>query len=189
MCSFLPSPYSHSYSYGINYIVQAGLYNSLDKKTDDMEPGRLPVFIIWSASSAITGVARISGVVETFFKGGVMLVISPFADSPYEKAKEGADELFCHTSKNVVRLIELPFEYIAGSVYSMIIPKEFIMNLAESTKITLRYAKLKKLGSKEHLVDLSYIRETVNPKFFDYQDRMMEKRRLSRECGATCCIQ
>lgn len=163
MLQDLPCLCSPSYSYLANYRIQHDLYEWWDNYTPpENDCVRIPGICIWTASSLVTLVTRVTGVAEVFLLGAGTILIHP---------KAGLKDVFIETPKNVLRVINTPIMFFTGAISTLIDPKFFTMYILECAKANLKHSRNKTIGSEQHKKDLDYVHTVVKRNFLEYQQK------------------
>lgn len=166
---------SPSFSYLVNYEIQSSLYDWFDKITNDRDELKVPTVCVCCVSTMVTTATRISGVVETFFGGFLILFCIPF-NKKFDEGKLGLHEIFVHTPKNILRMAVIPFEFIHGLIFSLCEPKFFILIELHQLKVNLIHAKEGTIGTKPHKVDMRETEGTSYGNLIKWQGERRVKR-------------
>ena len=176
-CSFFCSP---SYSYLVNYQIQSQIYNLLDEYTEETEYLTSSGMGVWCVSNVITTIARVVGVAEVFIKGTGVFLSAPYTNNCIHNAKLGLNEIFVHTTKNILRTTCIPIDFFLGSIFIFIEPKSFTKEMAECMRVNLLHAERGTLHSDMHQNDLMSVSGVVKPDFMAYQGRRFERLRAKK---------
>jgi hypothetical protein len=131
----------------------------------------MPALGVWTVSGVVTIATRTAGIAETILKGSGYLIVSPFTDHKIENATIGLSEIFCHTPKNMLRLIVFPLEFVGGVITILIGPKSFTIRRLEYIRVDLLHAEANTIHSQEHKDDIAEVGGIAYSKFIAYQRR------------------
>ncbi|HRD55774.1 MAG TPA: hypothetical protein PLC42_05185 [Parachlamydiaceae bacterium] len=144
---------SSSFSYLVNYEIQSALYDWFDKVTDERKELKVSAVGVHCFSTIITTATRISGIVETFFGGFLILFCVPF-NKKFDEAKIGLHEIFVHTPKNILRTLVIPFGFFGGLIFNLCEPKYFTKITSNEMKANVIHARKGTIGTSAHRDDL-----------------------------------
>lgn len=148
-------PYSPivSHSDKLNYRVQAYIYNKLDKAIERTKSLRLPAFLALSTSTLANLILRISSATEMTIHGISHLFMAPFSEDR-KSHLNSARVLLVQGPYKALEVVLLPLEVIMDSTFLVFVPKNFIYQRIEKSKVNLIHSKEGTIGSLEYKNDL-----------------------------------
>lgn len=137
----------------LNYRVQAYIYNKLDKAIERTESLRLPAFLALGTSTLGNLILRISSATETTIHGISHLFMAPFSQD-YQSYLNSARILLVEGPYKAVEVLLLSLEVIIDSTFIVFVPKNFIYQRIEESKVNLIHSEQNTIGSLEYKNDL-----------------------------------
>lgn len=142
-----------SYSDKLNYRVQAHIYNKLDKAIERAECLRLPAFIALSTSTLGNLILRVASATEMTIHGISHLFMAPFSED--QKSHLDAARLFLvATPYKALQVLFIPLEVVIHSTFIAFVPKHFIYQTIEESRVNLIHSEQDTIGSIEYKNDL-----------------------------------
>lgn len=148
-------PYSPivSHSDKLNYRVQAHIYNKLDKAIERAECLRLPAFLALGTSTLGNLILRVSSATEMTIHGISHLFMAPFSED--QKSHLDAARLFLvATPYKALQVLFIPLEVVIHSTFIAFVPKHFIYQTIEESRVNLIHSEQGTIGSIEYKNDL-----------------------------------
>lgn len=137
----------------LNYRVQAYIYNKLDKAIERTESLRLPAFLALGTSTLVNLILRISSATETTIHGISHLFMASFSEDRQSHLNT-ARVLLVEGPYKALEVLLLPLEVIADSTFLVFVPKNFIYQRIEESKVNLIHSEQGTIGSLEYKNDL-----------------------------------
>lgn len=142
-----------SYSDKLNYRTQAYIYNQLDKFIQRTCHFRLPGLVALSTYAVTNLVLRISSATQMAIHGIRLLFMSPFSEY-HVSYLDAARVLLVAAPYKVLQALLIPIEVIIDGSFIVFVPKHFIYQIIEESKINLVHSEQGTIGSTQHKNDL-----------------------------------
>jgi hypothetical protein len=158
------------YSTVLNFSVQYAIYDWLDKFTENSEWVRPPAFLAEIAGNLVDLIGRIASIVEVFFHGLGIILVSPLKQNKSENLQRGWSILKT-TPHYAFMILAIPVGLIEDLIYFVSEPRMLAYNRFEGLSVLKKHAIAGTLETENCNHELNQALIKTKVRLMQWQDR------------------